>query len=1547
MAGDIQGQSPHDDNDDLSSLYSRPSIQNSPDWPSVRLPSPGPSFRTLNNESDDGKYYLDDISSLANFSCEDTESDRGSVFTANISTSPSNSRPSTPSSSSYDQYQPPSSENLGAWRQSGGFRQSSPSIRADKGPDQSRMPHSVLSSRKSTIGSTSEFKHDSPYHGVSSLVDDFEKDLPLRSEFADIIQISSRPSIPNGDDEGRREYSSDGRGNGPNVTVTLCRACGLPLEGQFVRALKSIFHLQCFTCIDCGDVVASKFFPIGDPNEEQQQLCERDYFRRLNLSCAKCDGALRGSYITAGNKKYHVEHFTCALCPTLFGPQDSYYEHDNEIYCHYHYSTRFSTKCAGCSTAILKQFVEINRNQRDECWHPDCYMINKFWNVKVAPHWPGSLTSTTEPPYVEEERLESTASLKDKQIKMEERVYRIWTILSAYEESSAASISDTLRHVSSGQYLEAIRMAERTVLHVEVLFATIDDLEWHFSRLGMRGMTHVRESRMLCRKLVELFVLLSHTQETGTRRVGMTQELLALVTGIAHYLKILIRIALTGALKLGRDYSIGEALQYFLDKLHQFAVKGWTTGAKDDVPLAQRSTSINSSTYGVTYGFRSLAPETAGESPFFDTPRDFAPSKVLVPSTPSDAICGMAAAPAATANSEDQALIKSGRGVGDGSAAPVISTARRPPANVDLFFWSPDNIRNNRQAPVIYCTDHAYPGCRGGFQAVSRLEHLEEATSPSQETERHHANAYQTFRLDRKLSETAKRSTIIESPRGKVALSSDASLSKVNPSRNLPPEPAPTNISRLRETENAVQQRRALPSVPTLGRPTPPVWPRPRTPPPRTPLSPDRLAKLANAPGISTPVPLSQTTGYPTPSSIPLSKPSSEPWRIPTPSVLSDIPQLAEAAQAMEQRRSVPPQNLAPYVAELTPLELAIVRHAAVAVLYRSSLRDEMDLDQVLEMFEVKRHRFWERLFKPGDDRKKKGASLPACRVGRSRDELYGWKASSGIPLELLVERDGADSLLGASRAALRVPCFVDDVISAMRQMDMAVDFRKTGSIRRRKELVAALDRDLSSVDFSRERPQEIASLLKQFLCEIPDPLLTFKLQGLFIAAAGLPNDEERKRLLHMLTLILPKCHRDTLEVLLVFLKWLSSSGNAQDNVGTQLYLSHVASEIGPSVLFAGNWVDFDSKRRPISTGGGVLKKYDSGTRVLTKLLENQDQFFTVPEEFLPLLHDQEFFASSMELSSRDFLKQCETYMRIKFGGPAADSVRIRGTLAEKCKNAFFAGQATCKYKERRFSYKNGTQAAMRRAVREQDIARFATFQTDNLTVSKLIWLELDRSLNDPCFEMCSLDGQCSTGVEIPPNKDAVLKFVRLSITPIGSTGGRWHFPQISNLPHFSRLHQFVRNSQHDSINLVTLSTKVTPQVNLPELKVNFIPSVGCEARIPVGCIADSVGDCRNAGELSVRARVRPLGGRISEDGGDGERLGEWGHGTLEMWEIVPLEEERPRPLRKCKDDRRYGSHGSPSKQLDLDLSSGCAHNYAGTNAAFGKEWDPVIVGMK
>jgi hypothetical protein len=129
-----------------------------------------------------------------------------------------------------------------------------------------------------------------------------------------------------------------------------------------------------------------------------------------------------------------------------------------------------------------------------------------------------------------------------------------------------------------------------------------------------------------------------------------------------------------------------------------------------------------------------------------------------------------------------------------------------------------------------------------------------------------------------------------------------------------------------------------------------------------------------------------------------------------------------------------------------------------------------------------------------------------------------------GVPLELLVEREGSDSHLGATRATLRVPSFIDDVISAMRQMgkskslpfamvltlvlDMSIEgiFRKNGNIRRLRDLTDAIDRDPSSVDLTQDNPVQLAALLKKFLRDLPDPLMTFKLHRLFVSSQCASN---------------------------------------------------------------------------------------------------------------------------------------------------------------------------------------------------------------------------------------------------------------------------------------------------------------------------------------------------------------------------------------------------------------------------------------------------------
>ncbi|KAI0057251.1 RhoGAP-domain-containing protein [Artomyces pyxidatus] len=1224
-------------------------------------------------------------------------------------------------------------------------------------PYQSRVPdRPTIPTRASTLGSAQELEHNRFQSEQSSTAHARSEDLNHSGSFAapsPAFLSPSRPTTPGSSSNNHNPPSSSGHSDqsGKRLSITssssaysasstsapdtrapasstsigssstsssICSSCGQVIQGAFVRALGTTFHLNCFKCMDCGDVVASKFFPIDGHDGKQQPLCERDYFRRLNLICAKCGMALRGSYITACNKKFHVEHFTCSICTTLFGPQDSYYEHDSDVYCHYHYSTRFATKCAGCNTAILKQFVEINRNMRDECWHPECYMINKFWNVKVVSRRPTSLQASTtdasEPPYLEEERVETHSSLKDKQVKMEQQVYRIWTVLSAFEESSAACISDMLRQVSNGQYLEAIRMAEKFILHVEVLFATIDDLEYHFARLNLKGMSHVREARMLCRKTVDLFTLLSHTQETGARRMGMTQELLALVTGLAHYLKILIRIALTGALKLEREYDVREAMSSFLDKLHLLAVQGGNPsarrmmkGAKGEVTPAHRPGTGNASTNGVSYGFRSLAPENAGESPFIGTPRDPALSNIPVVNPPSDLCvkcnltveedcvrlgtyqrwhshciqcgsCGKAAAaplPQEPKAIEDKEKSKTEDGL------PKITTVRRPPANVDIFLYELDSIKDTASfgavPTVIYCSDHAHQGCRPGFQAVSRLEQYafllnvalrrlylllkkrkvipltpgqyftltvqREAheplrtavtSTPAEEEQDPYRNSgdimrMKTVHLDRKLSATArlpKRSTIVESPSGKVAHPTDVVTSQSRPhhtdggstSHGHRPHihgAASTNGRSHRGAHGHTQQQQPQP---------PPMQQQPQQTPQRPPRP--QLA-ISSQPDLTKPRPSFNRANTDV-MIVDDSAPSSPAGPPPDGPVgvegitLADIPQLAEAAQAREQHRSLPSQSSIPYIAELTPLELAIVKHAAVVILYRSPLREQIDVEEIMEMVEVKKQGFWNKLFKGNDKKnvKKKGVF--------------------GVPLELLAEREGADSMHGASRTTLRVPSFIDDVVSAMRQMDMSVEgiFRKNGNIRRLKDLTEAIDRDPSSVDLTTDNAVQLAALLKKFLRDLPDPLLTFKLHRLLLASQTLPNESERKRLLHMLALILPKSHRDTMEVLFVFLKWVASFAHMDEQTGSKMDLPNLATVICPSILY--------------SPGRDPLRDDSFGAiRVVTALLENQDEFYTVPEEFMSLLHDQEYFAHSMELPSKDFVKKCETYMRLKANG--------------------------------------------------------------------------------------------------------------------------------------------------------------------------------------------------------------------------------------------------------------------------------------------------------
>lgn len=278
----------------------------------------------------------------------------------------------------------------------------------------------------------------------------------------------------------------------------------------------------------------------------------------------------------------------------------------------------------------------------------------------------------------------------------------------------------------------------------------------------------------------------------------------------------------------------------------------------------------------------------------------------------------------------------------------------------------------------------------------------------------------------------------------------------------------------------------------------------------------------------------------------------------------SDGQQLEAGADATTHR----PKR---YFSELSALEYFIVRHVAVLSM-EPLLHGHYTLEDLLNLIETRKPTFWGKFGKAFSKNDK-------AKAGKK-------KGVFGVGLDTLVEREGVESTFGVGPGALRVPGLIDDAISAMRQMDMSVEgvFRKNGNIRGLKDLSEKLDAKEVEVDLTKEGPVQVAALLKKFLRELPDPLLTFKLYGLFITSQSklppvfsLPleltifpeinDDEKRRRILHLTCCLLPKSHRDSLEILFSFLVWASSFSQVDEESGSKMDTHNLATVITPNIL--------------------------------------------------------------------------------------------------------------------------------------------------------------------------------------------------------------------------------------------------------------------------------------------------------------------------------------------------------------------------------------------
>jgi hypothetical protein len=123
---------------------------------------------------------------------------------------------------------------------------------------------------------------------------------------------------------------------------------------------------------------------------------------------------------------------------------------------------------------IMVQFVKITCNGEDQQWHPECFMIRKFWNVRLgsredpSPDITESLRLKGKP--TEYERM----AVKEADGTMENKAYRIRTVLSTFEEALAECISDMLHHVTNQQALDFVLKTEKLIFYMGSLFSAIN-----------------------------------------------------------------------------------------------------------------------------------------------------------------------------------------------------------------------------------------------------------------------------------------------------------------------------------------------------------------------------------------------------------------------------------------------------------------------------------------------------------------------------------------------------------------------------------------------------------------------------------------------------------------------------------------------------------------------------------------------------------------------------------------------------------------------------------------------------------------------------------------------------------------------------------------------------------------------------------------------------------------------------------------------------------------------------------------------------------------
>ncbi|XP_035857689.1 proteoglycan 4-like isoform X2 [Sander lucioperca] len=131
-----------------------------------------------------------------------------------------------------------------------------------------------------------------------------------------------------------------------------CHYCNGPILDRVVTALDKTWHPEHFFCAQCG----AFFGPEGFHEKDGKAFCRKDYFDMFAPKCGGCARAILENYISALNSLWHPECFVCRECFTPF-INGSFFDHEGQPYCEAHYHERRGSLCSGCQKPITGRCI--------------------------------------------------------------------------------------------------------------------------------------------------------------------------------------------------------------------------------------------------------------------------------------------------------------------------------------------------------------------------------------------------------------------------------------------------------------------------------------------------------------------------------------------------------------------------------------------------------------------------------------------------------------------------------------------------------------------------------------------------------------------------------------------------------------------------------------------------------------------------------------------------------------------------------------------------------------------------------------------------------------------------------------------------------------------------------------------------------------------------------------------------------------------------------------------------------------------------------------